>query len=114
MVVIDNLKLIVSKIDGAKPDEIRKMAESIKAKDDSAIAVIACVNGASGNIAAACGKEAVEKGILAGKLVAKVAALTGGKGGGRPDSAMAGVGDTAKLDSAMMQVDDIVREFLGI
>lgn len=114
MVVIDGLKLIVSKIDGAKPDEIRKMAESIKAKDDSAIAVIACVNGASGNIAAACGKEAVAKGILAGKLVAKVASLTGGKGGGRPDSAMAGIGDPAKLDDAMIQVDDIVREFLGI
>ncbi len=114
VVVIDGLKLVVSKIDGAKPDEIRRMAEYIKSKDDKSVTVIACVNGASGNIAATCGKEAVAKGVPAGKLVAKVAALTGGKGGGRPDSAMAGIGDLAKLDGALIQVDDIVRELLGI
>lgn len=113
MVIIDDLKLIVSKIDGAKPDEIRKMAEAVKAKDDNSIVVIACVNGESGNIAATCGKEAVSKGVAAGKLVARVAALTGGKGGGRPDSAMAGVKDVSRLDAALMRVDDIVREFLG-
>ena len=46
------------------------------------------------------------------KIVGKAAALTGGKGGGRPDTAMAGVGDRFKIDEALAQVNDIVAEFI--
>ena len=58
------------------------------------------------------GKAALAKGAHAGKIAGKVAALTGGKGGGRPDSAMAGVGDKYKIDEALDQADEIAAEFL--
>jgi alanyl-tRNA synthetase len=51
-------------------------------------------------------------GAHAGKLVQQAAAVTGGKGGGRPDSAMAGMGDVAKADEAVASFADIVKEFV--
>ncbi|MBQ5418455.1 MAG: hypothetical protein IIU25_05515, partial [Oscillospiraceae bacterium] len=62
---------------------------------------IAADNGKSASILCVCGKDAVAKGAHAGKIVKEVAALTGGKGGGRPDSAMAGAGDVSKLAEAL-------------
>ena len=108
VVVVEGLNVIVSKFENGKPDEIRKMAEWVKGKDENSVTVIACPT----NIAVACGTNAVARGVLAGKMVAKISALTGGKGGGRPDSAMAGVGDASKLGEALLQVDDILREFI--
>ena len=48
----------------------------------------------------------------AGKIVKEVAALTDGKGGGRPEQAMAGVGDTSKIDAAVAQAASIVEGFV--
>ena len=59
------------------------------------------------------GKPAIEKGVLAGKVIKNIAELTGGKGGGRPDSAMAGVGDLNKVDDALGQVEKIISELVG-
>ena len=58
------------------------------------------------------GKDAVAAGAHSGKIVQKISALTGGKGGGRPDSAMAGIGDTNKLDEALNALSDVVKEFV--
>ena len=61
-----------------------------------------------------CGKEAVAKGIKAGDIIKKVTSLCGGKGGGKPDSAMGGGSDVLKLDNALATVDDFVHEKLGL
>ena len=53
------------------------------------------------NFIAVAGKDAVAKGAHAGKLVGAVASVTGGKGGGRPDSAMAGGADHSKVNDAL-------------
>ena len=74
--------------------------------------MIAGINDDKANLVAAAGKDAVAKGAHAGKIVGKVAALTGGKGGGRPDQAMAGVGDKYKIDEALDKVNEIVSEFV--
>ena len=60
-----------------------------------------------------CGKEAVDRGIKAGELVKTVCAVCGGKGGGKPDSAMGGGSDLLKLDDALASVDDFVSAKLG-
>ena len=62
---------------------------------------------------AVCGKEAVAKGIKAGELVKSVSAVCGGKGGGKPDSAMGGGTDLLKVDDALATVDDFVSSKLG-
>ena len=52
--------------------------------------------------------------IRAGDLVRAVSAVTGGKGGGKPDSAMGGGSEVLKIDDALAIVDDFVAEKLGL
>ncbi|MBQ7069855.1 MAG: alanine--tRNA ligase [Ruminococcus sp.] len=109
---VNGIKVASAMLSNIKPDALKKMAEDIKAQFDDVVVVIAGVNGDKANIVAAAGKDAVSKGAHAGKIVGKVAALTGGKGGGRPDQAMAGVGDKFKIDEALDKVNEIVGEFV--
>ena len=53
-------------------------------------------------------KAAVAAGVRAGDIIHSVTAICGGKGGGKPDSAMGGGADTLKLDDALATVDDFV------
>ena len=63
---------------------------------------------------AVCGKNAVARGIRAGDLVRAVSAVAGGKGGGKPDSAMGGGSEVLKIDDALAVVDDFVADKLGL
>ncbi|MBP1537711.1 MAG: alanine--tRNA ligase [Ruminococcus sp.] len=109
---VKGVKVASALLSNIKPDALKKMAEDIKSQFDDVVVVIAGVYGDKANLVAAAGKAAVAKGAHAGKIVGKTAALTGGKGGGRPDTAMAGVGDRFKIDEALAQVNDIVAEFI--
>ena len=60
--------------------------------------------------AAACGKEALELGANAGKIVKSAAQMAGGNGGGKPDMAMAGAKDAEKVQFALDSVKAIVFE----
>ncbi|MBR2304844.1 MAG: alanine--tRNA ligase, partial [Ruminococcus sp.] len=111
-VEVNGVKVASAMLTNIKPDALKKMAEDIKAQFDDVVVVIAGVNDDKANLVAAAGKAAVAKGAHAGKIVGKVAALTGGKGGGRPDQAMAGVGDKYKIDEALDKVNEIVAEFI--
>ena len=107
-VTVGSVRVIAAEIAGAKADILRTMGDSIKDKAPDAVAVIA----GDGSIVCVCGKDAAAAGAHAGNIVKKVSALTGGKGGGRPDSAMAGVGDASKVKEAVAAVKDIVSEFV--
>ena len=109
---VKGVKVITAMFNPIKPDEIRLMAEKIRDKVPEIVCVIAGVNGSAANIVVTAGKEAVARGVLAGKAVGKIAAVTGGKGGGRPDTAMAGVGDIFKIDEALAAAPDIIAEFV--
>ena len=107
-VSVGSIRVIAAEIAGAKADILRTLGDSIKDKAPDVVAVIAGV----GSIVCVCGKEAAAAGAHAGNIVRKVSALTGGKGGGRPDSAMAGIGDASKVKEAIAAVGDIVSEFV--
>ena len=77
------------------------------------VAVLSSVNEGKITFLAVCGKEAIEKGVKAGDIIKSVTALCGGKGGGKPDSAMGGGSDVLKLDDALATVDDFVAEKVG-
>ena len=109
---IDGLALYTAKLDGTTPDSLRSMGDDMKNKGDNVVAVIAGTNGEKATIVAVCGKEAIAKGVKAGDLVREIAKLAGGGGGGRPDSAMAGAKDIAKLDSAIAQAEEIVKSLI--
>ncbi|MBO5745472.1 MAG: alanine--tRNA ligase [Clostridia bacterium] len=109
---IGGVKLITERFDAVGSDTLRSMADKIRDKVPSAVAVFADVNGASVTFAASAGKDAQAKGVMSGKLVSAVAAVAGGKGGGRPDFAMAGAKESSKADEALNSAAEIVRGML--
>lgn len=99
-------------MDGSAPDALRKLGDSVKDRNEDIIALFAGIIGEKGTLYCVCTKGAVEKGANAGKIVREIASLTGGKGGGKPDSAMAGIGDISKVDSAMNEFTTIAGGFI--
>ena len=89
---------------------MRTMGDFLRDKDPSVVAVIASINGEKVSFLAVCGKEAVARGIKAGDLIRSMSAVCGGKGGGKPDSAMGGGTELLKVDDALAAVDDFVSE----
>ena len=89
---------------------LRKMGDALRDKDGAVVAVIAAVNGDKITFQCVCGKEAVAKGIRAGDIIKHITAIAGGKGGGKPDSAMGGGNDVSKLKDALSAVEGFVSE----
>jgi alanyl-tRNA synthetase len=89
---------------------LRQMGDVLRDKAGNVVAVIASVNGDKITFQCVCGKDAVAKGIKAGDIIRSVTAIAGGKGGGKPDSAMGGGNDVSKLRAALDAVEGIVKE----
>lgn len=109
---IGDIRLVVSRVDGVQGGDLRKMADSAKDSDSAIVAVFASVCGEKLSFACACGKDAVAKGAHAGNIVRAVAAIAGGNGGGKPDSAMAGGKDISKVDEALDSAEKTVESML--
>ena len=110
--VVSGIKLVSLMLSDVKPDVLRKMGDQIRDKEPDVIALLASVSGESGNFYCVCSKSAIEKGAHAGKIIQRVAAVTGGKGGGRPDSAMGGIGKTYMVDEALQSLNSLAEEML--
>ena len=91
-------------------DAVRSLGDVIKDKDANAVAVFAIHSGEKLNFIAVCGKDAVKNGAHAGKILSEVSAVTGGKGGGRPDSAMSGGKEIAKIGEALNLVESLLSK----
>ncbi|MDE5583755.1 MAG: alanine--tRNA ligase [Ruminococcus sp.] len=109
---INGVKLVSARMDGSAPDALRKLGDSVKDKDEPVIALFAGITGEKGTLYCVCTKSAVAKGADAGKIVREISALTGGKGGGKRDSAMAGIGDISKTDSALGEFVSVAGGFV--
>lgn len=96
----------------ATGDSLRKTGDDLKAKYSDFIAVLAGKSDGKGNLLCVCSQSAVEKGAHAGQIVKKIAAIAGGKGGGRPDSAMAGIADLSKIDEALAALTETAEEMI--
>ena len=107
------LKVLTAVRNGMDANALRQMGDFLRDKEPAVVAVLASVNGEKITFLAICGPEAVKKGVKAGDLVKSVCAICGGKGGGKPDSAMGGGTDLLKLDDALASVDDFVAGKLG-
>ena len=103
---------VVSSFVGVDSSQIREVADMCADKNENCVIVLACLNGVKGTFACRVGKEAIAKGLNAGKIVKAVAQVTGGNGGGKPDMAMAGAKDITKMDEALAAVDDIIKGML--
>ena len=109
---VDGVKIISTMINGAQAKDLQELGDQVKSVDGAVIAVFAGVTGEKGTLYCVATKAAQDKGIHAGKIVQRVAAITGGKGGGRPDHAMAGIGKTYMTDEALMSVETIIKDFI--
>ena len=72
-------------------------------------AVFAASNEGKSSVLAVCGADAVKAGAHAGKLIKEITAQLGGKGGGRPDSAMGGVADLSKAEEVLSGVPALLE-----
>ena len=111
---VGELKVLTASREDVDAAALRQMGDFLKDKEPNVVAVLASANGEKISFLAVCGKNAIAKGIKAGDLVKNVCAICGGKGGGKPDSAMGGGKDMLKLDDALASVDDYVAVKLGL
>ena len=111
---VDGVKIASAYFTGTTGDTLRGMCDSIR--DKAVNPVVAVLVGKAEDkitMAVTVNKLAQEKGLKAGVLVKELAAIAGGKGGGKPDFAMAGLKDETKIDEALAAVKGIVEKQLG-
>ena len=111
-VTIGPVKLVTARFDSMELDVARSLADEIKARNPDTVAVIATNNDNKLNFIAVAGAAAVARGAHAGKLVGSISAITGGKGGGRPDNAMAGGRDASMLNEALASASGALAAML--
>ncbi len=111
---VGELRVLTATLPEADANKLRQMGDMLRDKQPNVVAVLSTVNDGKITFLAVCGKEAVAKGVKAGDVIKSVTAICGGKGGGKPDSAMGGGSDILKLDDALATVDDFVAGKLGV
>ena len=89
--------------------QIAAIMDGFRAKHKRAISVL-FTTGERAGIHVAVTDDLVSKGVKAGEIANAIASTTGGKGGGRPHFASAGVGDVTKLGEARARTPEIVRD----
>jgi len=110
----DGVKIASAYFTGTTGETLRGMCDSIR--DKAVNPVVAVLVGKAEDkitMAVTVNKLAQEKGLKAGVLVKEISAIAGGKGGGKPDFAMAGLKDETKIDEALAAVKGIVEQQLG-
>jgi alanyl-tRNA synthetase len=106
---VKGIKVLAARLDGADAKTLRDTMDKLKDKLKSAAIVLAAVEGGKVQIAAGVTADRMGK-VKAGDLVNFVAQQVGGKGGGKPDMAMAGGTDPSKLAAALQSVQAWVAE----
>ena len=111
---IGGVKIASAYFTGTTGDTLRGMCDTIRDKAvKPAVAVLVGKAEDKITMAVTVTKQAQEKGLKAGALVKEIAAIAGGKGGGKPGFAMAGLKDETKIDEALAAVGTIVKKALG-
>lgn len=111
-ITVEGVRLLAQAVSVADPKALREMTDRLKQQLQSAIVVLGAVT-EEGKVSLVAGvtKDLTDR-VKAGELVAHVAAQVGGKGGGRPDMAMAGGSDAAALPKALQAVEPWIRSRL--
>lgn len=113
--MVEGVKVVAGELKVDNADALRSACDTLRDGDETTVALLLMVNKAKGNVTlcCACGKQAIAKGAHAGNLVRSAAEILGGKGGGRPDSAMAGGKDAQKVDEVLAALPGMLKEQLS-
>ncbi|MEL4025650.1 alanine--tRNA ligase [Lysinibacillus endophyticus] len=106
---IGDVTVLSTRVDAKDNNQLRQMMDDLKEKLQSAVIVLGAVDGEKVMLCAGVTKDLVGGNFHAGNIVKTVAEACGGKGGGRPDMAMAGAKDASKLEEALSSVYDYVK-----
>ena len=105
--ILGGVHVAVRKLTQGDPGALRMLGDVLRDKDPDIVAVLALV-GDKVTFQAVCGKNAVAKGLRAGDIIKAIVPICGGRGGGKPDSAMGGGTDLGKVDQALAAVETFV------
>ncbi len=94
-------------------DQLRSLAQTVRGRLGTGIVILGASNEGKANLVAAVSKDLVAEGITARDLLAPGAALLGGGAGGKPDLAVAGGAEGAKIDDALELVRKSAQEALA-
>ena len=111
---VDGVRIISAYLTGTGADTLREMIDKVRDKAPNAVTVLVGSDGNKTMMAVGVSANAKARGLKAGALVKKIAAIAGGNGGGKPDFAMAGIRDTSKIDEALNAVPEIVKGELDL
>jgi len=106
---VQGVKVVATKVDGADAGALRNAVDQLKQRLKSAVVVLATVQDAAKVLLVAGVTPDQTSRIQAGELAGAVAALVGGRGGGRADFAQAGGSKPEALDAALESVQEFVR-----
>ena len=99
---VNGVKIITAYFSGTASGTLRGMCDTLRDKAvKPVLAVLVGSDGGKITMAVSVNKLAQEKGLKAGSIVKELSAIAGGKGGGKPDFAMAGLKDPNKIDEAL-------------
>ncbi len=107
---IGDINLLTAQVDGMGSDEMKSMADKVKAEVENSVAVMGALTDGKITFVAMASKDAVKKGVHCGNIIKEITAIAGGRGGGKPDMAQGGGQDASKIDDALARVDEIVAE----
>ncbi|HEU0012908.1 MAG TPA: alanine--tRNA ligase [Longimicrobium sp.] len=110
---VDGARVIASAVEVADADELRALGDRLRERLGSGIAVLSAALGDRTTIFAVATDDMVSRGVRADVVVREVAALAGGRGGGKPHMAQAGVSQPERVPEALGRVAEIVRPLLA-
>lgn len=106
-------KLFISKVESFDPQAVKTGVDMLDSKlGESIIILVSVVNPEQLFIMTKVGESFINKGINAGQIVGKIAAATGGKGGGRPNFAQGAGKDAANLDAVLSKIETEIKSAL--
>ena len=106
---VNGITVLSVKVDAKDNNQLRQMMDDLKQKLEKAVIVLGAIDGDKVMISAGVTKDIIGGNFHAGNIVKLVAEQCGGKGGGRPDFAMAGAKDASKLDAALSSVVEYIK-----
>jgi alanyl-tRNA synthetase len=110
---VEGASVIATPVDVADVEEARILGDRLRERMTSGVAVLAAKTADRASLFAVVTDDLVGRGVRADRVVREVAALAGGKGGGRPHFAQGGVGDPERIPDALAGVPEIVKALLA-
>lgn len=108
-VTVGGVTFVSAVIENATADKLRLLGDKLKDRGEALVAVLAAKGNDKSSVLTVASKKAMDLGIHSGKLIKEITSLMGGSGGGRPDSAMGGVGKLDKWQDAIEKAKAILK-----